>query len=264
MARTLSRGLAPIVEQLELEQPHLITLHTLAQLSKESNAKSSPRVIAARLIKQGWLLPTGIPAVYEFAPASNAGPHGMNDPATLFAAALTHDPTLQASLSGDSAAWALGYADRAPTKLTIATPTNTSKMPAALTKKAHITRFDAKLPPTTARTVPTQQTETLIVWLASKPNHVVSWETVQEWLPRATTNLNAQLILQELENRPNTTKVRLGYLLQALRPDIAEEMLQHVSSKVWFGPRARLRRHSANWMIADTALPFDPAQLLPE
>jgi len=63
--------------------------------------------------------------------------------------------------------------------------------------------------------------------------------------------------------------VRLAYLVQGVAPDLADRLLPtnqggRAAPKVWFGPRGPLKRHSTRFAVADTILPFDPAEIRPE
>src|SRR3984893_14900352 len=111
--RSLSRQLAPLVAELELRQPTLVTLDELAHLAEEQGLGTPAKVVAARLRATGWLLPTAQRGVYEFAPGSHAGPYGHGDPfIDLRAATLaSHYPVAVALQSG---VWLPGIAERAP------------------------------------------------------------------------------------------------------------------------------------------------------
>ena len=80
MARILSRGLAPVVERLELDRPEVVTLRDIEGICDEEGIGTEPRVVASRLKKAGWLLPTGQRGAWEFAPAELAGPYSACDP----------------------------------------------------------------------------------------------------------------------------------------------------------------------------------------
>ena len=82
-----------------------------------------------------------------------------------------------------------------------------------------------------------------------------------EWLGDVVAEAVEADILLELEDRPRAVRVRLAYLLQGLWPELSEQSGGGAGTKVWFGPRGKLRRHSQRWRIADSILPFDPAKL---
>ena len=80
MARTISKSMTGILEELELESKTYVTLGDLEALAGKHNVLTEPALIASRLKKAGWLLPTAQRGVWEFAPASMAGPYSRNDP----------------------------------------------------------------------------------------------------------------------------------------------------------------------------------------
>ena len=59
--RTLSRALAEIVTDLELEQPTLVDLADLAALAARHGIRTRARELARRLRERGWLLSTSRP-----------------------------------------------------------------------------------------------------------------------------------------------------------------------------------------------------------
>lgn len=71
-------GGKPLVAELELRQPVLVSLQELVALAEEAELRTSAKVIAARLRATGWLLPTGQRGIYESAPGAHAGPYDSN------------------------------------------------------------------------------------------------------------------------------------------------------------------------------------------
>lgn len=99
MPRTVSRSLAAIVEDLEVDQPELVTMPTLRDLLERHGVATPANVVAARLRILGWLLDTGTRGVWEFSPASRAGPISRGDPTLPLSAALAAQPALPAALA---------------------------------------------------------------------------------------------------------------------------------------------------------------------
>ena len=260
MTRTLSRSMGAIVEELELNQPSVVTIDDLRGLAARLGLKTDAKVLAARLRAGGWLLATGTRGVWEFAPGAHTGPYGHADPVTVLRAALARRPDVDAALALGTAAWAHGIADRVPSRLDIAVPAH-RPAPAGLAQSASVTVFTSHIGYETRKGVPTHRLESVVVHLAQKPAAVRSWQSVEEWLPELASELDTDLLAQELTGRPNTVAVRVGYLLDGLRPDLSETLRDGVGTKVWFGPRGPLRRHNARWQVADTILPFDPSSL---
>jgi hypothetical protein len=99
------------------------------------------------------------------------------------------------------------------------------------------------------------------VHLATHPNSVRDWFSVGEALADLVERVTATEVAEELTSRPAAVGARLGYLLQAVAPDLVAELdLQPGHGAVWFGPRRPTKRFDSRWNVADTLLPYDPAQ----
>lgn len=263
MARTLGPVIGAVVEELELEQPTIVTSTRLAEIIANLGIATEPKIVAHRLRQGGWLLPTGVRGSWEFAPGAHAGPYGRGDPLGVLKATAAQLPGLHMALTGSTAAWALKLADRATLTPEVALPVG-QRAPRTLTRVAHVTHFTPILSPTQEKGTACLRPESLLVCLADRPTKVRSWAGVLEWLPQLAPLLESELVLQELAERPAATSIRCGYLLQSLRPDIAEHFRGLVGPRIWFGPREPLRRYDGEWKINDTILPFHPANLASE
>lgn len=256
--RVISPSMAGILEQLEMEQPVLVTAAELARLANAQGVRTPAKVIAARLRARGWLLPTTRRGVYEFAPAAAAGPFSRHDPVTSLRAFLADEPDARAALTFQTAAWAHGLADRVPSRIEVAVadPKVVRRLPSAVDASV----FDPRLPYRRAKAVPVLAVESLLVHMAAQPTRVRSWSSALEWLPGVAAEAEWPALATELEGRTSSVRARTGYLLSGARPDLADAVRQSstLHGKTWFGPRRTLVRHDARWQIADTILPFDP------
>ena len=77
LTRAIPASLSPILAELELESARVVTIVELAALVKHAGVRTEARVVADRLRRLGWLLPTATAGVWEFAPGSHAGESGM-------------------------------------------------------------------------------------------------------------------------------------------------------------------------------------------
>lgn len=257
MTRSIPPSLAPVIERLELEEARLVTTSDLAGILDEVGVGTAPRTVATRLRERGWLLATGQRGVWEFSPASLAGAHSRSGPTRLLRAALArHD--VACALTFQAAAWAVGAADRVPSELEVAAATaaDARRLPAGL----DVSVFAPRVEVITAKGVPVLRPASVLVHMAAAPNRVRSWSSALEWLPELAAEAEPDEALRELDGRPTTVGARLGYLLQGLRPDIAQRIDAPVT-KTWFGPRGQLVRHDNRFLVADTILPFDPRAL---
>ena len=258
MARTLSPTLAVVVEELELDQPTVVTAELLRAIAQRHQLGTEPKVIAARLRRAGWLLPTGRRGVWEFAPGAHAGPIGHGDPTLPLRAALAAEPGLAAALALGTAAWARGYADRVPSTLDVAVPVGT-RVRAALARAMAVSTFTTSVGYTTVKGVPCHRPESVLVHLASSPTAPRSWASALEWLPDLAAEMTTEVFAAELSDRPRSVSVRAGYLLSGLRPDLATPLKDLAGEVVRFGSRTEpLRRHVGSWRVLDYLLPSDP------
>ncbi|CAN5350093.1 hypothetical protein BH09ACT8_BH09ACT8_31020 [soil metagenome] len=259
MTRAIAPSMASILEELELAGDEIVTMRRLDDLVRAAGLRTSARVVAARLRHQGWLLDTGQRGVWEFAPASVAGPYSRGGP-TLGLRALLARRNVACGLTFHAAAWALNAADRVPSRVEVAVAhqRDVEHMPDSLS----ISVFAPHVPYLEAKGVPCLGPASVLTHMATSPNRVRSWSSAAEWLPDLAADAQLPEVLAELEGRPATVHARLGYLLQGLRPDIASEIVGP-STKTWFGPRRPTIRHDSVWQIADSLLPFDPRSLEP-
>lgn len=259
MTRTITPSMAPILEELELAADDIVTMERLDNLVRAADLRTPARVIAARLRQQGWLLDTGQRGVWEFAPAAVAGPHSRGGP-TLQLRALLARRNIACGLTFQAAAWSLGAADRAPSRVEVAVADerDVKRMPASFS----ISVFAPHVAYRKAKGVPTLGPASVLTHMATSPNRVRSWSSAAEWLPELAADVQLPDVFDELHGRPATVAARLGYLLQGLRPDITSQ-IPEPSTKTWFGPRRATVRHDSTWQIADTLLPFDPRSLEP-
>jgi hypothetical protein len=261
MTRPIAPSLAGVLERLELDQPELVTSDDLARLVNEAGLRTPAKVVAGRLRDAGWLLATGRRGVWEFAPAAVAGPYSRRDPVTPLRAFLSQRPQAHCALTFQAAAWAHGIADRAPIRLEVAVADR--ELVRQLPEQLAGSVFAPRLEYVERRGVPTLQPESVLMHMASRPAAVRSWESTREWLPGLAAELRPDALARELDGRPATVRARAGYLLQGMRPELADRIFAADPPRVktWFGAHGPLRRHDNHWLIADTLLPFDPRRL---
>jgi predicted transcriptional regulator of viral defense system len=248
-ARTLSRGLAHVVADLELRQPTLVTMGDLARLADKAGLRTPPKVLAGRLREAGWLLPTGQRGVYEFAPGARA-------------AMLVGHHSAMVALG--SALWLHGLADRAPDRHVVAVPVNTV-VPNSIKRRMRVVYFSGRLNPVVLEQLPVHQPATILAHLATKPGDVQGWTTFAEALPELAEHSSVNDLEKELQGRPRTVRPRLAYLLSGVAPKIADLLQPTKPTNVtWFGRSRVSRRFDKRFNVADGVLPFDPRELAAE
>ena len=261
MTRTISTSMAIVLERLELERPTIVTSEMLSDILQDEGIQTPVRVVAARLREKGWLLPTPERSVWEFIPASSAGAFSSNDPLLIVKSLISKHASLRFGLTFQTAAWMYGAADRVPARLESAAVDAQSYR--ILRQKLSSSIFSPHLKTNELRGVPVLAPESVIVHMAEKPRAVRSWQSALEWLPDLAGLLKSDMLQEEIVNCSSAAIARTGYLLQGMRPDIADVIYQIKTpkNKTWFGPRAPLLRHNNKWLIADTILPFDPGKM---
>ena len=260
MTRPIPSTLAPLVEQLELDRPELVTLDQLEKMLRALHVKTSAYKAAHRLRERGWLLATGVPGVFEFAPADRAGRISQGDALLPLRAVVTDTPDFPLAAALGTALWLLNITDRGPDTPEVALPKG-PKVPRVLQRSFHVVTHSWQLPPLTIRGIPVHRAATVLVHLAHHPRQVRSWAAMLEALPDLVAAAPIEEIAAELGGRPHATKVRLAYLTAGIAPDLARALDIRPAGKVWFGPRGPLRRHDATWNVADAILPFAPIEL---
>ena len=261
MTRAISNSLAGILQELELERPLLVTRELLSGLIRKYDVASSVEVVAARLKKKGWLLSTDMQGVWEFVPAEVAGVYSTNDPLLSFRAFHAKHPAVKCALTFQSAAWIYGDSDRAPSKLYVSV--EDYRYARQLKGRVIVSVFRPNLPYRVISNATVLARESVIVQMAAKPSSVPSWAGIPEWLPAFCAELSPEKVYGELTDRSPYVSQRLGYLMQGMRPDIADEIYLKTGPKsnAWFGERKKSLRYDRRFMVADTHLPFDPREL---
>ena len=261
MTRTISTSMSGILERLELERPTIVTSEDLTRMLQEEGIQTPTRIVAARLRQKGWLLPTPSRGAWEFIPASSAGAFSSNDPLLPVKSFMAKHATASFGLTFQTAAWIHGMADRIPSRLELAA--RDGQVSRLLHNGASVSVFSPRLPYMKQKGTPILAPESLIVHMAAKPRAVRSWQSALEWLPNLAESLDLESLLEEISGRNGAIISRTGYLIQGMRPDIADTIYKKNKPgyKTWFGSHAALLRHDNKWLIADTLLPFDPRKM---
>ena len=261
MTRSITNSLSGILQEFELERPLLVTTEMLSDLKDKYNISSPVKTIAHRLKERGWLLPTDRKGVWEFIPAEVAGVYSTHDPLLYFRSFLAKYPDMKCGLTYQTAAWLYGESNRVPSSLDVSIQDN--KRSRLLKGRVAVSIYKPQLPYQYISDVPVLSHESVIVHMVAKPSSVPSWASVPEWLSDFCIDISADNILIELENRSQSVAQRLAYLVQGVRPDIADEMQKNMISKntVWFGDRKQAQRFDKKFMVADSLLPFDPRKM---
>jgi hypothetical protein len=254
-ARPIPPRLSPIVEQLELFQPRILTLNELGGYLAELGIDDDPAEIAHDLQRLGWLLPLRTRGCWEFAPGSRAGALPSGDPFVELRATLKRRD-LPVALAYDSAAWLQGLSPRQPHKHVLATDTSVKKLPSALSD-FRVTRTWGVLDPDCKDKLPVWRVSTLLAKMAIEPTYFRDWPNVMEWLHQAFERANRSELERELSVAPDTARVRLAYLAdRANFTDLAGELMRtaHPHGVTYLGRDRTHSRYVRDYHLMDSLL----------
>jgi len=257
-SRSIPSRLSPVLKELELRQPRVVTKSMLADILSRRGAPASADQVAYRLQKHGWLLTLRTRGAWEFAPAARAGPFGAGDRFVELRAVLALRPNFEAAVAFESAAWLHNLARRVPEREVMAVPRGTI-VPHSLRSGFRITNAVGKLPPVFIDKLPVWRMETLLVLIAAYPDSFRAWPTIQEWLHDAAARVEERLLREELGGRPPAVWAKTGYILElAGRSDLATEVVVGSELRdrgpVYLGPRTKRGKHSRRWNVIDSVL----------
>ncbi|MGH7562838.1 MAG: type IV toxin-antitoxin system AbiEi family antitoxin [Gemmatimonadota bacterium] len=254
--RSIPSSLAPVLEELELERPTIVTKEMLGQLVQRAGLRHDPDEVATRLQTHGWLLTLRTWDSWEFAPASRTGPIGSGDPFIELRATLLRRPTFPVVVAYDSAVWLHKLSQRMPNKHVLAIPSGES-VPHAL-RIFRVTRRWGSLGSIKIKDLPVWQIETLIVMIGAQPLSFRDWPNMKEWLNQAFGRLNQELLLAELDGRPRSTWMRTGYLLETGGAVPIAEHLRRLAPRgrgpFYLGRRQVKSQYNKRWEVVDSLL----------
>jgi hypothetical protein len=240
MARSLPARLAPIVEELELEQPRVVTLAQITDVADRfgtGGPQGRAREIAYELQRRGWLGRLRTMNAWEFIPGARAGAYGSGDRLIELRAQLAIKPQMIIALAMESAAVLQRLAQRTPDQEVVWLPAH-SERPKALSQ-LRVVHVD--LPAGAIDHVdqlPVWSVEALLAGIATRPSSYRDLAGLAQWLPDSGPRIEYERLLACLAVTNTSTKQRLIYLLQlAERADIAEDLARRFppTVPVWFG-----------------------------
>ena len=250
--RSIPAWLAPIVEALELDQKRLVSFADIQALRSDLGEKLVFDAVR-ELSRLGWLRRTGVKGTYEFMPGAAAGPYPSGDPWLVLRAELAIDrSTLHAG--ANSAAWLLGYAERAPTPHIVVAQTDMwIPRPVRATYRV-LTTFPA--PATqSANGVPVPTPAELFTEVAQLAPRL-QLDAASGWLRRLLDDVRPVELTAALSERSPTTRARAGFLAELVAsPEHAEAIaaLGHIGRGPFYtGPAGRRGVFSPRWRVYDS------------
>lgn len=254
--RSIPSSLAPIIEELELRQPSIVTSSLLNEIMSLAQLHLTAGLLAERLVRLGWLLPLRSRDAWEFAPGARAGAFGAGDAWIELRALLEHHPQSPVAVAFESAIWELGHSSHQPQSSVIAHRKNW-RPPKALGTRA--VSFDWRVAPRSVRGLPVWTEATTLVAASVRPSAQGNWANGDDWLPGTFRAAIVDDVLTEARGRSVTALARLGYLAEwADRGDIAERIEKMLPSRLpvtFLGPRDAKNRWNKRFRVYDANLP---------
>jgi hypothetical protein len=216
--------LAGIVEQLELNQPDIVSLDDIAGYVSMAGSKLVPARAAHELKKRGWLIPTTQRGFYEFSPGANAGAYSRGGKTADIKAIAAAHPETEWCYAFQSALYYHGIARQMPDEPQLSVRVNTVRdIPVAFRKYAN-SAFVSHLDSEIITGNPVECIETLLVHICAKPGHVKDWFLYEEYLPSIWGECDENKVIMELKGRSVATIKRLSYLLSGVAPDFSTKI----------------------------------------
>ena len=254
--RTIPPAVAAVLEQLELDQPLVVSSEDLKRAIATTESKTTIRYLVEELTNGGWLLPLRTRGYWEFAPAARAGAIDAGDPHIELRATLQKRPDLPVELAAESAAWLLGLSTRSPNRHVISAPPGL-RLPPALSEY-RVVRFIPALDVKDRDGLPIWQVPTLLVAMSHRPASYHDWPNVGDWLTQATKEVSEDDVRAELAGKPRSTWMRLAYLLdRGGDSDLASALKTDAPAghgPYYLGRRGQRGRYSSKFDVIDSAL----------
>jgi hypothetical protein len=254
--RSVPASTAAVLEELELEQPKLVTKELLQQLARRREVELPASELVERLRRHGWLLDLTTRGVWEFAPAARAGPIGSGDPFIELRATLLRRPDLAVTVAAESAAWLHGLASRQPGRHAIAAPAKLDLPPAL--RGFRTIRHPARLASEMLDGLPAWRVASLLTQMAARPALYRDWPNVEDWLTDAVDRVDLSEVYEELDGLKRSAWARAAYLLsRGGRDDAGQELIAAAppgEGPYYLGPRNRRGRYDARFDVVDSNL----------
>lgn len=255
-SRSAPSSVAPVLSELELENPQIVTRQLLAKSADRAGVKLPVEVVAERLQRHGWLLPLRTRGAWEFAPGSRAGAFGSGDPFIELRATLARRPDFPAAVAYESAIWLHNLSDRSPDRHVLSIPKSES-VPHSL-RDFRVTRIQPVLDLVEIRDLPVWSRDSLVVLVGARPTSFGDWPNLKSWFVRAARGADSEAIVSELAHRSRAAWMRTGYLLEwAGNQELADRIHDAApggSGPFYLGSRHRPGRYRSKWQVIDSLL----------
>ena len=252
--RDVTKALAPLLQELELEQPRVVTRDELESSAISAGVDWPVEVVVRRLREAGWLLDLGTRGVWEFAPAARAGAFGSGDPLVELRATLAREAGSPLAVAAESAAYLLGLASRRPDREVVGAPAGV-RTPRAL-RDLRVVHWVPRTELVVKDGLPVWSVTTLLAFMAAKPGGYRDWPNVGEWIVQAAEVTPVEAIAEELSGHPRAAWARAAYLLdKGAESDVAVRLMELAPSGTgpfYLGRRAVSGRYDGRFDVVDS------------
>lgn len=257
MSRMITRPVADIVEQLELDGDTIVTVDRLASVMDEVGATGSPRTLAYELQRDGWLGTLRSRGAWEFLPGARAGSYSSGDRFLEFRAQHALRTGWPGVLAMESSASLLGLAQRIPDREVIALPDDAG-FPKAMNGQWRCVRIDIPAPGITVIDgLPTWNREGLLVGIGVRPSGYKDIAGLAQWLSEVPYGVDIDVLLELLGSEGAAARQRTTYMLQTSGNHAAARQIVDAyppENTAWFGPRRQGGRYDPVTKVNDTTL----------
>jgi len=237
--KSLPKSLVGIVEAMEFEQPHTVSLPMLTQIAINSGATSDETgtaKLAYRLQELGWLGSLRTKNAWEFIPGSRAGAYSSGDRFIEFRAYLLVHPEWPGALAMESAASMLGLAQHIPDREVVSLPSGMA-LPKAMYDWRRVTTPIWTQGHEMRDGMPCWNLEGLLVGIAMRPSGYHDLAGLAQWLPDGGAQLDKAKLRACLSSEKESVWQRAAYLIGvAGASDIAAELMAErpPHHMIWF------------------------------
>ncbi|MCI1691653.1 MAG: hypothetical protein LKI58_08150 [Actinomyces sp.] len=253
----ITRPVADIIEQLELDGDTIVTVDRLASVMDEVSATGSPRMLAYELQRDGWLGTLRSRGAWELLPCSRAGSYSSGDRFLEFRAQHALRTGWPGVLAMESSASLLGLAQRIPDREVIALPDDAA-FPKAMNGQWRCVHIEIPNEGVTViNDLPTWDREGLLVGIGIRPSGYKDTPGLGQWLSDPPFDVDTDKVLRLLASASAAARQRTAYLLQASGNHEAAHKIINANpptETAWIGPRSPGGRYDPVTRVSDTRL----------
>ncbi|MDP4014564.1 MAG: type IV toxin-antitoxin system AbiEi family antitoxin [Candidatus Nanopelagicales bacterium] len=255
VARVITRSVADVVEQLELDGDTVVTINRLAGVMRQLGLSGDPRRLAYELQRDGWLGNLRTRHAWEFLPGARGGRYGSGDRFIEFRAQQAVNATWPGVLAMESAASVLGLAQRVPEQEVVALAEG-EPFPKALTGRWRYVRIHiSEEGIASINGLRTWDREGLIVGVAVRPSSYKDVAGLGQWMSASVYEADIEKIIRLLQPMTAAARQRAAYLLWASENLGGAERIVAAyppTATAWLGPRQPGGRYEPLTKVSDT------------